>query len=275
MICFPNAKINLGLQVKKKRSDGYHDIETIFYPLGLSDILEVTPAAGIKGGFDYSNTGIEIDTEPVDNLCIRAWREITGKYDLPGIAIHLHKVIPPGAGLGGGSSDAAHMLKALNELFSLGIPLSDLETMAGRIGSDCPFFLHNRPVCAKGRGEILEPVELDLSGLYILVVHPGISVSTGRAYAGIKPGSHSESLAGIVGVNPREWQGRLINDFEPLVFNEYPVIREIKDRMLSLGAIYGSMTGSGSAVYGLFDFEPEAGHMSKAFPGMFIWKGKL
>jgi 4-diphosphocytidyl-2-C-methyl-D-erythritol kinase len=275
MICFPNSKINLGLQVKKKRSDGYHDIETVFCPLELSDILEVTPEPGQKGNFTWSNTGIEIDTEPADNLCIKALKEIAGKHDLPGVAIHLHKVIPPGAGLGGGSSDAAHMLTALNQLFKLGIPRSDLEIMAGRIGSDCPFFLHNRPACAKGRGEILEPVELDLAGKNIMVIHPGISVSTGWAYAGIKPGDHPVSPAGIVRLDPREWQGRLINDFEPLVFSKYPVIREIKERMLSVGAFYSSMTGSGSAVFGMFDDEPETGYMSKVFPGMFIWKGKL
>lgn len=275
MICFPNAKINLGLQVKKKRSDGYHDIETVFYPLELSDILEVTPLSGTKENYTYLNTGIAIESEHHDNLCIRAWNEIASIRKMPGVAIHLHKVVPPGAGLGGGSSDAAFTLMALNDFFNLAIPLPELGKMAGRIGSDCPFFIHNKPVFATGRGEILEPVNLDLAGTDIMVVHPGIPVSSGWAYAQIKPGGHPLSVAETVSQDPRGWQDRLVNDFEPIVFSKYPVIRQIKDRMLAMGAFYSSMTGSGSAVFGMFDYEPETEDIKKYFPGMFLWKGKL
>ncbi len=275
MICFPNAKINLGLQIKKKRSDNYHDIETVFYPLELSDILEVIPFPGKEGDCRYSNTGITIESEPGDNLCIRAWNEIAGIREMPGTSIHLHKLIPPGAGMGGGSSDAAFTLMALNDLFNLGISMRDLEKMAGRIGSDCPFFIRNRPVLATGRGEILEPAEVDLAGIDIMVMHPGIPVGSGWAYANVRIGDHPFSVAEIISRDFVEWQDSLKNDFEPLVFSNYPVVRHIKERMLSMGAFYSSMTGSGSAVFGLFDQEPDTGHMKKCFPGMFLWTGKL
>ena len=275
MICFPNAKINLGLQVTGKRKDGYHDIETVFYPLNLADILEFIPVPEIPGRYTFINTGEKVDVEPSGNLCIKAWNELSKIRKLPGISIHLHKIIPSGAGFGGGSADAAFVLMAVNDLFDLQIPVAELEVIAGRIGSDCPFFIRNKPLFATGRGNVFESAHIDLSGRKIIVVHPGIPISSKWAYNQIKPSKIADSVKDIIKTDPVKWQGKLCNDFEPAVFRKYPVIERVKDRLLATGAFYASMTGSGSAVFGLYDHEPDTGEMRKFYPNMFVWSGTM
>jgi 4-diphosphocytidyl-2-C-methyl-D-erythritol kinase len=275
MILFPNAKINLGLHVTGRRADGFHNIETLFYPIGLSDIIEITPLSGKGLDNSFVNTGIAIDTGNSDNLCVRAWKVINKIGPLPNVAIHLHKIIPAGAGLGGGSSDAAFVLMALNSMFDLGLKVNELAATAGSIGSDCPFFIFNKPLVARGTGDIFEPSDVDLSGKFIMVVHPGIMISTAMAYRNICISEHHLSVKQVTETEPSEWQDSLINDFEPWVFKTYPVIANIKEKMIVSGAFYASMSGSGSAVYGLFDSNEDFSAIKKEFPGMFIWAGKI
>ena len=250
MILFPNAKINLGLRVIKKRPDGFHDIETIFLPLKLCDILEFVDDG--KKNTNLTVTGIGLDTGTDDNLVVRAWNIMNRKFNIPAVSIHLHKVIPVGAGLGGGSSDAAFMLKGLNERFNCGCAAAELRLLAAELGSDCPFFIDNLPAFATGRGEILESVRIYLDNYEILLIKPDIHVATREAYSGIVPAVPDTSLKTLI-LNPvPEWQQTIINDFEPVVFHNYPEIRSIKDKLLGSGAVYASMTGSGSAVFGIF-----------------------
>jgi 4-diphosphocytidyl-2-C-methyl-D-erythritol kinase len=275
MIYFPNAKINLGLHITGKRKDGYHNIETVFYPVGLSDILEVTPAKGDTMGNTLKSTGNPLNIGPADNLCIRAWTELNKIRSLPEVNIHLHKIIPSGAGLGGGSSDAAFVLKALNELFELELSPFQLASVAGIIGSDCPFFIHNTPLFATERGNKFEKIEVDLSDYHIVIIHPGISINTAWAYNGVTVYQHDVSIREIVSSHPSTWQELLINDFEPSVFKAYPMIRKIKEILIENGAVYASMTGSGSAVYGIFEYDIESEILEKEFPGIYLWKGIL
>ncbi|MFO7924952.1 MAG: 4-(cytidine 5'-diphospho)-2-C-methyl-D-erythritol kinase [Bacteroidales bacterium] len=276
MIYFPNAKINIGLQITGKREDGYHNIETVFYPVGLSDIVEIIPEPDKSVSHNgFVNTGYRIDSGESGNLCLRAWSEMNKIRSLPFVRIHLHKIIPVGAGLGGGSSDAAFMLRGLNDLFELDLSLQELIFHAGNLGSDCPFFIYNEPVIARERGDVFESLDLDLSGLCIIIVHPGINISSARAYSKINVGRHSAPLSEIVTTDISRWQGNIINDFEHVLFDDYPVIRNIRDRLISAGAVYSSMTGSGSAVYGLFEHETDTGIFKNEFPGMFVWKGIL
>lgn len=275
MIYFPNAKINLGLHVTGKRKDGYHNIETVFYPVGLTDILEVIPAKGYMKGNTLESTGNSLDIGPSDNLCMRAWAELNKIMPLPEIHIHLHKIIPSGAGLGGGSSNAAFVLKALNELFELELSAFELASIAGTIGSDCPFFIHNTPLLGTERGDKFEPVEPDLSGFHIVIIHPGISINTARAYSGVTIHDHDVSIREIITSHPSVWQDLLVNDFEPGIFKAYPMVRKIKEVLVAEGSVYASMTGSGSAVYGLFENEIDSEILEKEFPGIFLWKGIL
>lgn len=274
MIYFPNAKINIGLHVKSRRPDGFHNIETLYCPVGLSDILEVIPC--IEGGADQNSiqvSGLRIDAGPSDNLCLLAWQEFNREHTIPGVKIHLHKIIPAGAGLGGGSSDAAFCLKAFNDMAGPGLSDEELSSVAGRIGSDCPFFIHNRPLFAAGRGDLFELSDTDLSGFEIVIVHPGIHVSTAWAYNTVKYTDHPLSLKEIMNSDPRTWQGNIVNDFEQEVFKVFPVIGDIKDQLLNRGAVYASMTGSGSAVYGLFEKGTVNPGLGEEFPGMFFWAG--
>lgn len=268
MVTLPHAKINLGLSVIRKRQDGYHDIETILYPIGLTDILEVVLAGDNSAGFRTS--GLKVQGNPEDNLCVRASHVMRSRYPVPPLSMHLHKKIPSGAGLGGGSSDAAFVIKMLNQVFELGLSQETMEEVAALIGSDCPFFLQERPVFAHGRGEQLEPVLVDLSEFEVIVVKPPVSVSTTRAYQAINPATPSLPVKEAIRKPPPEWQQYLVNDFEDYVFSHFPEVREIKQRLMASGAVYASMTGSGSAVYGLFR-EPPSGTVS--FPGCFVWRG--
>lgn len=249
MILFPNCKINLGLHILRKRDDGFHDLETVFYPLPLQDALEVLTAEEMI----FSQSGIEVPGDPADNLCNRAYRLLQADFpQLPAIHMHLHKHIPTGAGLGGGSSDAAFTLKLLNTKYHLGIPDEQLERYAAQLGSDCAFFIRNKACFATGRGEILEPIELDLSGYSFLLVHPGIHVNTGWAFSQLTPGQPAVPLKEIKWKEPSTWKATLTNDFEDVVVQAYPAIGEIKERLYSNGAVYATMSGSGSAVIGMF-----------------------
>lgn len=249
MINFPNCKINLGLQVLDKRPDGYHDLCTIFYPLAVRDVLEAISAAETT----ITVTGIPVDGDPEKNLCIKAWQLLKNDYpDLSPVSIHLHKIIPMGAGLGGGSADGAFMLQLLNRKYQLNIPTEKLMEYALQLGSDCPFFLHNKPCIATGRGETLTPVELNLTNYSFLLVHPGIHVNTGWAFSQISPAAANADLAAIIQQPVEQWRDQLVNDFEAPVCKHFPEMQAIKDKLYNAGAIYASMTGSGSCFFGIF-----------------------
>lgn len=266
MLLYPNAKVNIGLFVTEKRSDGFHNLETVFYPVGLTDILEVNPIEGKVCRF--INTGIDIDCREQDNLVMRAYHLLAADYTLPAVQVHLHKIIPFGAGLGGGSSDAAFMLKALNELFELHISGSVLEAYAARLGSDCAFFIRNRPVFAHGKGELLEEISLSLDDYRIVLVKPDCGVSTPEAYAGIKPDPASFNLRNLSILPVNKWKESVVNNFESTVFVHHPEIGTIKDKLYGMGAIWASMTGSGSAVVGIFRIGTD---ITGEFPGCFVW----
>lgn len=258
MLSFPNCKINLGLNVLRKRSDGYHDLDTVFYPLPLRDALEVVriPDADLSTGPLFSASGLPVPGDAESNLCVKAWHLLKKDHpSLPPVRIHLHKAIPMGAGLGGGSADGAFALQLIEKVCGLTIPQKQMEEYALQLGSDCPFFLINKPCHAGSRGELLEPVGLDLSGYRFVVVHPGIHVSTARAFAGIVPRTPAESVREVISRPVSEWKNRLFNDFETPVFEFYPQIRELKEEMYEQGAVYASMSGSGSSVFGMFQGE--------------------
>ena len=251
MLLFPNTKINLGLNITEKRSDGFHNIESLIYPIGFSDILEVIEKPE-NSGINFNQTGFELDIPPEKNLCVRAYNLLSKHYELPSVNIHLHKVVPTGSGLGGGSSDAVFIFNILNEMFSLGISESEMIEFSAMIGSDCPFFVKNRPSIVKGRGEILLNSDLDLSGLFLVLILPGIHINTKLAYSKITPGKPEMSIEKVIQYPINDWKDILRNDFEEEVFIISPEIKEIKQKLYDIGAIYASMSGSGSSVYGLF-----------------------
>jgi len=255
VVLFPNAKINLGLNIIRKRPHGYHDIETVFFPVAIRDALEVIKAEGDnKGGeVQYSCSGIPLTGKQEDNLCLKAYALLKRKFpQLPATKIHLHKAIPAGGGLGGGSADGAFTLNLLTQKFALGLSREQLLDYALQLGSDGPFFIMNRPCFAAGRGEVLEPVSMDLSGYKLVIVNPGIHVSTAEAFSLLKPLLPSKSIKEIILQPIETWKDELRNDFEEPVFKKHPSIQAIKMRLYESGAIYASMTGSGSTVYGVF-----------------------
>lgn len=268
MVSFPHAKINLGLNVIGKRDDGYHDLETCFYPIDWTDVLEIIRS----NTFKFSSSGLAIDGNSDTNLCVRAYQLLKKDFDLPPVHIHLHKIIPMGAGLGGGSSDAAFTLRQLNDSFDLKLSQLSLEAYAARLGSDCAFFISNDPKLGSGRGEILSPVSVSLADKFLVVVKPPVHVSTAEAYAGIIPKKNEVSIQEILEQKPiSEWRTFLTNDFEESVFKKYTIIREVKEELYERGAVYASMSGSGSSVFGIFTFEPE---LTGAFPGMTCWQSR-
>ncbi len=253
MICFPNAKINLGLNITEKRQDGYHNIETIFYPVNIKDALEIVPAKNGKGTF--IQTGIGIDGDPDNNLVMKAYRLLANQYNLPEIDIYLRKEIPFGAGLGGGSADAAFMLKLLNEFARLNLSSDELEKLSALIGADCAFFIRNKPVFASGIGNVFEPVILSLENYFLVLLQPDIHVSTKEAYDGVKPAQPEISLKEIIKQPVETWKDLMKNDFEKTVFSKFPKIKNLKNKLYDFGAIYASMSGSGSSVFGIFKEE--------------------
>lgn len=251
MVTFPNCKINLGLYVTAKRADGYHDLATIFFPVDLKDALEIIPRKDEL--VVLHNSGLPVQGSESDNLCIKAWHLVKARYSqITGVDIYLHKAIPMGAGLGGGSADGAFMLRMLNDLFQLQMPETELMELALALGSDCPFFIYNKPCFATGRGELIEPTNIDLSAYKIVLINPGVHINTSFAFAQIKPAEALFDLRTLYSFPVETWKDCCINIFEAGVAREYPVIQSIKDELYQQGAVYASMTGSGSTVYGLF-----------------------
>jgi 4-diphosphocytidyl-2-C-methyl-D-erythritol kinase len=266
MICFPNAKINIGLYITEKRPDGYHNIETLFYPTKLCDVLEIIEASDSTLPFQWSTSGIPIDGTADENLCIKALNLLKKDYSIPPVKIHLHKVIPFGAGLGGGSADGAFTLTTLNKMFNLNIDRDQLISYASQLGADCAFFIHNNPCTATGIGDILKPFEINLKGYFLMLIKPEIHISTSEAYRGIKPQKQETSIEEKLTKPINLWESILINEFEGSVFPNNPKIKEIKDELYNEGAVYASMTGSGAAVFGLFKEKPVLN-----FPDCFTW----
>jgi len=258
MILFPPAKINLGLNVPFKREDAYHEIETCMYPIPFLDILEILPAEK----FSFLQTGLVIPGNDSDNLCVKAYSLMKERYSIPPVYIHLRKEIPMGAGMGGGSADAAYVLKGLNELFELAVSEEELEELAGKLGSDCPFFIKAEPQIAKGRGEILSSCALTLNGYFLKIVNPGIHIGTREAYAGIEFGVLPKTIKEIVEGPISDWKDELKNDFETHIFKMHPSLLTLKNQLYKEGAIYAAMSGSGSTMFGIFKHEPTFTHQA-------------
>ncbi|HRX31059.1 MAG TPA: 4-(cytidine 5'-diphospho)-2-C-methyl-D-erythritol kinase [Tenuifilaceae bacterium] len=268
MILYPNAKVNIGLNIINKRVDGYHDIETLFYPIkGLYDILEIVEVEGEQNRIEFSQSGNSTGCSNEHNLCVKAYNLMMEAESIPAVKMHLHKQIPIGAGLGGGSADGAFAIKGLNQLLGNKIDDVQLHELALKVGSDCPFFLYNTPMLACGRGEKLEVVTLALAGYWLLLVNPGIHVSTGSAYAKTNPEPWIPRLRERIAQQITGWRGSVRNDFEKTVFTDYPEIEVVKQQLYDLGAIYASMSGSGSTVYGLFASKPD---IKNEFKNMYL-----
>lgn len=270
MIVYPNAKINIGLNVVEKRPDGYHNLETVFYPIGLQDILEIKVLDEGKVpecGYKLKITGTILDGSPEDNLVVRAFKMLKHDFNLPPVSIGLYKHIPTGAGLGGGSSDAAFTIKTLNKRFDLRLTDEQMEDYCTRLGADCPFFIKDTPVFATGIGNEFHPVSFSLKGKHLVLVKPDIFVSTKDAYAKVNVRRPDTPLPELLAQPLETWKDTVINDFERSVFSKYPEIAAIKDSMYDIGAVYASMSGSGSSVFGIFDEPVE--NIDEVFSGMF------
>ncbi len=257
MIVFPIAKINLGLSITSKRSDGYHNIETIFYPVMLCDALELVVSEKQTGKDHLITTGFGMGGDPEENLVLKTTRKLRDRHFFPYLNIHLHKAIPVGAGLGGGSSDAACLMRAINKCFGLKLSKEELKNISLEIGSDCPFFLTGHPSFATGRGEIMQPLKPVLSGYYLVLLNPGVEINTREAYQNCLPHTPSSTPEQLVSKPINEWKDLIINDFEEYAFRKYPVIGEIKDAIYTSGALFSLMSGSGSSVYGIFRKKPK------------------
>ncbi len=260
MVGFPNAKINIGLNVVEKRLDGYHNLETIFYPVNIFDSVEILEGKELQ----FFSYGLEIPGEVEHNLCVKAFRLLEAEFKIPNVHIHLLKNIPFGAGLGGGSADAAWVLKLLNEKFELNLSLEKLEDLAAQLGSDCAFFIRNTAQYASGRGEILEPVDIDLQKHTFALIKPNFGISTKEAFSGLKPKPSSQDLRSLVKQPIETWKHQIKNDFEESLFPKFPALQKIKNELYERGAKYASMSGSGSTLFGIFEpgfegrFEPPA-----------------
>jgi 4-diphosphocytidyl-2-C-methyl-D-erythritol kinase len=253
LISFPNSKINIGLYVTSKRADGYHNIESVFYPVPCVDALEFVPSSKTS----FATTGIPVPGNEEHNLCLKAYQLLRTDFsEIGDIQIHLHKMIPMGAGLGGGSADGAFMLNMLSEFYHLNLSVIELKNYSAQLGSDCPFFIENKPAFVSGRGEVIENISLNLSGWWVVLVFPGIHVSTQLAFSKIRPAAAGIDLSQIELLPVEEWKGRIENQFERSVFQEFPIIDEIKTSLYQFGATYASMSGSGSSVFGLFKAKP-------------------
>lgn len=263
MLFYPPCKVNLGLQVLNKRPDGYHNINTVMIPIKYHDIIEIVPAHH----FSFSSSGVEFETSSGDNLCIKAYHLFQEKTNATQhFQLHLHKQIPIGSGLGGGSSDAAYTLLALNALRNNILNQSELKQLATQLGSDCPFFLHSVPQYCTGRGEIMENIFLQLDGYWITLFFPGIFISTAEAYQHCIPQSHEQSTKNVVQKSIHLWKDNLTNDFEGSIFTRYPTLKLLKEELYQAGATYASLSGSGSTVYGLFKEKPILRELGAKYP---------
>lgn len=270
MIVFPNAKINIGLHVLGKRADGYHNLKSLFFPIPIKDALEVVPSNG-RGQITFTSSGLDIPGTSDQNLCIKAYELLANKYALPSVLCHLHKSIPMGAGLGGGSADGSFMLRLLNDTFALNIDPNTLAEYALQLGSDCPYFIQNEAAIVEGRGEIIQAHSIHLQGLYYVLVHPGIHINTGQAYQQLTFSPDLFDFKRLTRENIGEWKNWIHNSFEDAVFKKYPAISAIKNKLYEAGALYAQMSGSGSAVFGLFSSAPDFSHPE----GATVWSGKL
>ena len=269
MVFFPPCKINLGLQVRAKRPDGFHELSTCFYPIPLQDVLEIIRA----DEFSFETSGFPLPGSSNDNLCVRAYFLLKKDFNLSPVQMHLHKSIPVGAGLGGGSSDATWTLRGLNEIFGLELQSKHLKEFAAKLGSDCPFFVEDRPMMATGRGEILQPIDVDLRDKFVVIVQPPIHVSTAEAYSKIKPHKPDTDLReALLNIPLPGWRSIIVNDFEMSVFEQFPQVKQVKESLYQLGAVYASLSGSGSSVFGIFEHVAD---FSNKFPGMYFWAGKI
>ncbi len=248
MVSFPNAKINLGLYITARRPDGYHNIASCFYPVAWSDVLEIIPADKLR----FTASGLPIPGEERSNLCLKAYQALAKDFDLPPVHIHLHKVIPIGAGLGGGSADCAFTVKLLNDLFSLNLPVDQMEAYVRPLGSDCAFFIQNKPVYCYEKGDQFAEIAVNLKDYFIVLVSPNTHVSTAEAYGGMVPAEPPVSLREVLSRPVNEWKHVLSNDFEKTIFAKYPAIAAVKKQLYQAGARYASMSGSGATVYGIF-----------------------
>jgi len=268
MIVFPNAKINTGLKIRSRREDGFHNIETVFLPVPLRDILEVVPSK--KSEITLKTTGLSVDSPSEKNLVFRAAKLMQENYDTPGVNIHLHKLIPMGAGLGGGSADASFTISVMNRIFELGLDKETMKKHAELLGSDCPFFIDNKPSLGTQKGEVLKPIKIPaLQGYNVLIVKPDIHISTAEAYAGVTPDPDAPEIEQHLKLPLSQWKDFLVNDFEKSLFPKYPQLKAIKSRLYELGAEYASMSGSGAALYGFFKDIPET--VKEEFPDCFVW----
>jgi 4-diphosphocytidyl-2-C-methyl-D-erythritol kinase len=268
MVSFPHCKINLGLNVVSKRPDGYHDIESCFYPVPLTDILEIIPSID----FSFTQSGLNVPGIRDDNLCVKAYTLLKKEFGVKEVKIHLHKIVPMGAGLGGGSSDGAFVLRLLNSIFDLRLAVDQQRKYAIQLGSDCSFFLQDVPMVGKGRGELLSSATVNLNGYFLVLARPDVYVSTAEAYKGITPQRPETPLEEILKLPVDRWRHDLKNDFEPSIFKKFPVIGQLKEKMYSVGALYASMSGSGSTVFGIFERSID---LKKHFQDLFYWSGEL
>jgi 4-diphosphocytidyl-2-C-methyl-D-erythritol kinase len=273
MLTFPNAKLNLGLYVTQHRADGFHTLESVFVPLPWTDALEMLPAPA-GAATSLTLTGRPIPGDPTTNLCVRAYELLQADFpQLPPVQLYLHKIVPIGAGLGGGSADAAFALKAANDLFSLNLSIETLESYARRLGSDCAFFIQNKSVLAVEKGDVFEEINLSLTGATCVVVYPDLHISTAEAYARITPQLPLHPLRAALAQPMNTWRTTVSNDFETALTPSHPVLADIKQQLYEAGATYASLSGSGSAVYGLWESgEPVATPWPAEYT---VWQGVL
>jgi 4-diphosphocytidyl-2-C-methyl-D-erythritol kinase len=269
VVVFPNCKINIGLQVVRKRDDGFRDIETLFYPVQLQDALEIIQLPDSES-VQLTSSGFPIPGKTENNSSVKAYHLLKNDFpNLPPVHIHIHKVIPPGAGLGGGSADGSFTLMALNKKFHLDIANDKLMQYAALLGSDCTFFIQNKPCFATGRGEILTQVDFDLSRYKIVIIWPGIHINTAEAFSYVRPFADRPSIKEIIDLPITKWKDNLVNDFEEPLHARFPILKKIKEKLYSKGALYASLSGSGSSVYALFTYPPD---LSLDFPEEYMLK---
>jgi len=259
MVIFPNAKINIGLNIIERRADGYHNLETVFYPIKINDVLEIIESDKLS----FESTGLPIPGRVEDNLCVKAWHMLKKDHDVPPVKIHLHKNIPIGAGLGGGSADAAFFIRLMNQTFDLKLSIDDMQNYARRLGADCAFFIESKPVFAFEVGDEFEPIKLDLSAYKIVLVMPPVHVSTSEAYRGVKPTDVKTSLIELIDTPVANWRKYIKNDFEESVFKNHVEIRGVKAALYEAGALFASMSGSGASVFGIFNELPDLAHLEE------------